>query len=109
MIFIISLTQPASLGSLNSLSIELKPTLDKLLKLGKLELEDLLDTISGWFTSSLIRRVKFQKLPDKKFYRVIISTLLTSNEKLILAYKKMKFHEFSLPASMLFEFNSIEI
>jgi hypothetical protein len=63
-----------------------------------LELE-LLGSIS--FTSSLIRLVKFHKLTDKKLYRINISTLLSSNEKLIFAYKQMKFHEYSLPASML--------
>jgi hypothetical protein len=66
-----------------------------------LESEEPLDIISGSFTFSVFRRFEFQKLPDKKFYRIIMSTLLTSNEKLIFAYKQMKFHKYSLPASML--------
>ncbi len=91
----ICLTQAASLGSVNLLSIELKPTLDKLLKLGNLEPEELSSTNSCSFTLSLIRRVEFQKLSDKNIYWIIISTLLTSNEKLISVYKQMKFHEYS--------------
>ncbi len=87
------LMQTASLGSLNTVLRELLLELLELLEL------ELLGSIS--FTSSLIRRVKIQKLTDKKLYRINISTLLSSNEKLIFDYKKMKFHEYSLPASML--------
>ncbi len=49
----IRVTQVTSLGSLNWLSIELNPILDKLLKLRELEpeLEDLVDTVSCSFTS----------------------------------------------------------
>jgi hypothetical protein len=64
-------------------------------------MEELFDTISFSFTSFLIKHVKFQNFPDKKFYRIILSLLLISNEKLIFAYKQMKFHEYTLLAPMI--------